>query len=163
MVRRAIPMIALVVALVAAREARADDCLTYRTAARCRPPKRVGVGLAVFAPGGVTLEGVVTRKVRLDLAGGRDKFLDQRLTAHGAVTYSLIIPNIGTLLLPVYVGVGGGWIDQAGAVIRLPFGLRGETAVQSFQMYFEGAVRIPTGGDDRLGAEGAIGFRYFLL
>ena len=158
--------LALLVLGVVARPAAAEDrCLQFHDTAKCLPG-RVGVGFGLFAASGLTLEALPHRRVVFDFAGGRNAHLDDKWTVSGAVTTSVETFNIMMLVLPIYVGAGVAWVegeDDPQYAIRLPLGIRAQSAVVSFQMYIEAAVRIPVTPELDPGLEASVGFRYFIL
>jgi hypothetical protein len=131
---------------------------------------RVGLGLQLGEPTGVTLEVALTRMTALDLCLGLATF--DRDLAYFHLQWVIVPFDLagrgGSVDVPLYLGVGGAiydtgqrFADDVKVAARVPFGVAVELHEVPLQFFGELAIRIQIVDDTDVDLDPSFGFRYF--
>ena len=132
--------------------------------------KRLGAGLYLGEPTGLTLKGYLSRRLALDGIFAWS-FIDNAFTIIGDVTYDILdIPvDSSSITLPFYAGAGGkiainaGRDDRTEAAIHVPVGVGVQWVNHPVEVFLEVAPGIKVAPETEFDLTGGIGARYYFF
>lgn len=130
--------------------------------------KRVGAGLYLGEPTGLTVKGYLTNKLAIDGIAAWD-FRDKAFTVIGDITYDFFhIPTDSHLVkIPFYVGGGakfefnGGPHDETVVGLRIPVGVAIQWVHHPIEIFAEIAPGINVSPSSDFDLMGGIGARFY--
>ena len=134
--------------------------------------KRVGAGIVLGDPTGITFKGYITERFAIDAIGAWS-FVHDTISIVGDLTYDFLdIPvNVSSFTLPFYVGAGaiigfgkkGKNDGKTFAIIRVPVGVAMQFVNYPIEVFFEIAPGIQIAPSTDIDVSGGIGVRFYFL
>lgn len=129
--------------------------------------KKLGVGLQVGEPTGLSAKGYLSSQTAVQLGVGWS-FSDEELTLAGDFIWELYQFNTSgqdTVTVPLYVGAGGKLRldndDSDVLTARFPIGVAAQWVDHPFEVYLEIAPGMDLVPDTKFDISGVVGARYY--
>ena len=128
--------------------------------------KRIGAGIYVGEPTGLTMKGYLTEKWAVSGTGAWS-FVDDSFTLMGAATYDIFNLPIDSndLSIPFYVGAGGKFVfddhNEGGAAVQVPVGLAAQWNTAPIEVFLEVTPGVQVAPETEFDFGGGIGIRFY--